>query len=359
MNNFIGTILVSILCSLLSGCGSEPQPLKEQSVKVITGKVTTEPQKRAITYLGRTRAESSSSLSFEISGLVSEVLVDIGDTVEQGELLAKLDTQVTLLQLKQTQADVQRAEFEVQNTRAELERRKKLIDRDLISLSEVEQWELQLTGAQAQLEVAKAARDLAQKKVNDTHLRAPYNGIISSRHVQAKQNVMQGQPIVDLVKADDTVEVTVFIPEKYAVPSLLQSNAFIHNGRQDALSGLVKDISGQANRFGLVEVLLTVKNTTTATIKPGIPVDVEFSLSAKPNGIQVPVSSVISGQNDNKFVIWRLSSESRTVSAVPVSVLSVHDETALVSGNLAHGDSIVTHGGTRLREGQLVSVISP
>lgn len=161
------------LIALLVACGSaeEVQP-KARPAMVVHPLPSGELMD---TYPGEVRARLESELAFRIGGKVAKRLVDVGDRVKAGQPLAELDPQDVRLQLEAARAQVRAAEANLQLVRAERDRYKKLMERQLISRSQYDNAENLYRSGEARLQQIQAEFNVANNQAGYAVLRATQN----------------------------------------------------------------------------------------------------------------------------------------------------------------------------------------
>ncbi|MBQ9666046.1 MAG: efflux RND transporter periplasmic adaptor subunit [Bacteroidaceae bacterium] len=151
------------------------------------------------TYVGEVEAESSTAVSFTGSGTVLRVLVDEGQRVSKGQLIAEMDA---------TQARNALANCEAQMRQANdaLARMKQLHDQN--SLADMKWVETQSQVAQAQAQL-----DMAKKAVADCRVYAPVSGVVGKKMMNAGETALPSQPVCTILNINN-VKVKVSVPEK-------------------------------------------------------------------------------------------------------------------------------------------------
>jgi RND family efflux transporter MFP subunit len=151
---------------------------------------------------GVLEAVNQSVVAAQVSGRIVELPVDVNDTVQKGDVLARLRDAEPHARLVAAQATLHEAE-------AEYRRVKDVFDKKLV--------------AQAQMDRATSARDSAQAAVDgameqESHalIRAPFAGIITERHVQVGELAVPGRPVVTLLSLD-RLRAVVDVPQQYVV----------------------------------------------------------------------------------------------------------------------------------------------
>ena len=143
-------------------------------------------------------ADQYSNLAFKKSGPLVEMNVDEGQTVRKGQIVAVMDP-------KDFALDLQAKKASFLNAQSQMERSKKLLEKNAVSIQEFEM-------KQATFINAKSAYEIAQSTFEDTKLRAPFDGFIQKKYVENYQRVQSGQQIVCLINPEK-LQVQFTIPE--------------------------------------------------------------------------------------------------------------------------------------------------
>lgn len=149
-----------------------------------------------------------------LSFYVKEVKVDVGEAVSLGQVLATLDDQTFRLNVEAVTATVGRAEVELADADRKSDRLQQIAKRDrgLVSRQMLDQAQTNAEAARKQLSYTRSRLNLAQRDLDRTVLRAPFDGVVTERHVDPFQEIDRGQPLFDL-HAEGAMEAAISIPE--------------------------------------------------------------------------------------------------------------------------------------------------
>ena len=150
-------------------------------------------------------------LSFRVEGKVSDVLVEEGDSVKSGDLLAKLDPTPLQEELSITQADLQTKLILLQQTESKLKRRESTAE-GAVSIEELEDYYYEKLSLESQIEETKAKIALNITHVEDTQLISPSSGMIITRIREPGSVLKIGEPVVTL-SLDKPIWIRAFISE--------------------------------------------------------------------------------------------------------------------------------------------------
>lgn len=273
---------------------NEELPL-ETLPKAVVSVLDVVPQPVDITdrYSGMVRPWERYTLAFEVAGRVRELGVnssgaplDEGDKVSHGQLIAQLDDRLFVAQLRESVANLEQAQ-------SDLQRATELRDRDAKSITEAEYQQLV-----TQVALSEARREIAQKRLDDATLRSPVDGVISKRMLNAGESINMHMPVFEIIEVD-RVLLVVGVPEsrvrsiKEGQPVRVQ---FVGRDRfrreSPAVSGQVFRVSQTADdKTGLFEVEVEIPNSDGA-IRPGL-IGVGEIVVERMEGFRVPFSTVV------------------------------------------------------------------
>ena len=242
------------LALLLSGCGREVEPPEEVVRAVRTIAVAEPASGRERRFSGVVEAADSSSLSFEVTGQITELNADVGERITEGQQIAVMDDSAYRLNVEAARAEEQRARVEAQDAQNEYSRVRRFYEMDgAISERAVEQSLALRDSAREAHNFAVSRLQLAERDLERTILRSPFTGVIAARHVDNFQQVTRGQKIFD-VFIEGAMEVAVSVPESeiehvyLGLPSVL-SFPGLQNRVYQGLVTEISEVAGTANAF--------------------------------------------------------------------------------------------------------------
>jgi membrane fusion protein, multidrug efflux system len=335
---------------LLSACQPETQSLPPEARPVRTVTVVKRDVGETLTYTGRIEAENETRLSFRIGGRMVERSTNVGNQVEPGQVLAKLEPQNELNALRSAQAAVAAAQAQFNEAKANYERQKFLLARDVASRVQFERAEQTQETARAQLDSSEAQLRVAQDHVSDTELKADAGGIVIATAAEPGEVVQAGQLIVRVAPKggrdavfDVPGQVLRSAPSDPAVAVSLTDDPAV------TTVGRVREVSPQADpvtRTFEVKVGLT---DPPAAMRLGATVIGRLQLDTAPT-IEIPATALT--EFDRRPAVWVVDPSSLTVSLRNVDVLRHNPATVAISNGLESGEIVVTAGSQALHPGQ-------
>lgn len=335
---------------LLTGCGeSQPDGSPARPVMVV------QPQPASATatvFPGEVRARYESALGFRTGGKISRRLVDVGDQVEKGALLAELDPEDAQLQVSALRAQLAAAQADLELARSERERHQQLLQRQLISASLFETRDNQFLAAKARADQARAQLNVARNQAEYAELRATDSGVIAQRLVEAGQVVAAGQTVF-VIAADGEREVAINLPEqsvdRFEVGQPVAIGLWSDPDRR--MLGKVREIAPSADPLSRTYAARIALADDAQSVDLGQSARVFFS-RADQNALALPLPA-LSADAGRQFV-WVVDPADSTVSRREVSIGAFGDNSVPILSGLESDDWVVAAGGHLLVAGQNV-----
>ena len=346
---FLPLALPVSLVFLLAACGHEEAAQTTVRPAMV---VQPEPSAQAIdSYPGEVRARYEPDLAFRIGGKVSRRLVEEGERVKANQPLAELDPQDVRLQLEATRAQVGAADANLSLVRAERDRYKTLMDRQMVSRSQYDNSENLYRSGEARLKQIKAEFDVANNQAGYAVLRAPQDGVVAKRAVEVGQVVSAGQTVFTLA-TDGEREVLISLPEQSFGRFKIGQPVSVELWSQpnQRFNGRIRELSPSADpksRTFAARVAFTsgaVPAELGQSARVFIQADGVIPLS-------VPLSA-LSAENGASYV-WRVQPDN-TLKRTPVRIGAFGEKTVPVLEGLSATDWVIAAGVHVLHEGQQV-----
>ena len=330
---------------LLAGCTSGTQKTQiagsNQAVKVKTQKLETNSGSAAQSYIGTIEESVSVPLSFLVAGSVEKVLVDEGQNVARGQLLAVLNSenyqnayQIALSKAKQAQDAFDRLDPVYKKG----------------SLPEVKYVEIQ-TG----LEQAKSMALISEKNIKDCKLYAPTSGIIGKRMIEPGMNIVPGNPVLQLVKIEK-VKVGIPVPENEITGIAKGQKVQVRVSAigNQLFEGKVTEIGVLSNPLSHTYTVKIELSNTDGTLKPGMVCEADISNPAIGNRIVVPLSAIQQNSNGEKFVFVANSGKAEKRAIETGSLVS---NGVVVKNGLSSGDLLITEGYQKINQNTTIEIM--
>lgn len=348
-STFLPLALPVSLVFLLAACGHEEAVQTSVRPAIV---VQPQPSAQAMdSYTGEVRARYEPDLAFRIGGKVSQRRVEEGERVRANQPLAELDPQDVRLQLDAARAQVAAAEANLSLVRAERDRYKTLMDRQMVSRSQYDNAENLYRAGEARLRQIKAEFTVAGNQAGYAVLRAPQDGVVARRAVEVGQVVSAGQTVFTLA-TDGEREVAISLPEQgFARFKIGQPvSVELWNQPDQRFTGHIRELSPAADpksRTFAARVAFTggkVPAVLGQSARVFIQADGIIPLS-------VPLSA-LSAENGASYV-WRVRPDS-TLERTPVRIGAFGEHSVPVLEGLHSTDWVIAAGVHVLHEGQQV-----
>ncbi len=198
-------------------------------------------------------------LGAEVAGLaVAELLVDEGDQVKKGQVLARLNRSILDAQLAQTNAQIVAAQGSAAEAAANERRAVELGQKGFVSKQSIDQRRSAAITARAQVSVYQAQRDEIQARLKQTVITAPSDGVIAVRGVSQGQVVVTGTEMFRIIR-DGKLEWNAELPDYQLTQLVVGQRASLTIGGQSTVEGTIRLISekiDEKSRNGVVHVAL-------------------------------------------------------------------------------------------------------
>ena len=339
---------------LLAGCeaSTAPAPTSERPVQI--QRVTFQNRATAREFVGVVRARHETDLGFRVAGKIVSRLVNAGDWIRAGDIVAQVDPQDFRLQLESSEAELTAATSSLSQAEADLERYSTLKTRGFASIAEYERKKAARDEADGRVSRARRALDIARNQLGYTDLRADADGVITATPVEPGQVVAIGQAVVRLAHRGEK-EAVIALPETWlgeARRSRATVSLWFDPGRR--FTAQLRELSPQADpatrtyaaRFTIADADDAVALGMTATVT--------LTRTAEADVARLPLSAVLNrGHGPAVYLV----EDSGALALKPVTLASFNEDTAFVSAGLSDGDKVVTLGVQKLEAGLRVRAI--
>ncbi len=342
--------------ALLSACQREVEQPKPEIRPVRTITIEKRAAGSTVAITGNVQAQNEINQSFRIDGRLVERLVDVGDNVKAGQLIASLDPQNEESSLQAARAQLSSAQARLVEARANYERMRDLVAEDAVSRAQFDQAEALRKTAEAQVEAARSQVSLAQNRLGYTRLFSSVTGVVTARGPEPGEIIAPGRMVVQVARegARDAV-FDVPVQVKNAAPRHPDIRIALASDPAVTAAGKVREIAPRADPVtGTFQVRVRLIDPPAA-MRLGTTVTGRMTLDAAP-AIEVPTTALV--RSGGKASVWLVDPTAKTVSQREITVGASGAHTVQVTGGLADGDIVVTAGVQALRPGQKVSLIA-
>ncbi|SER24847.1 efflux RND transporter periplasmic adaptor subunit [Neolewinella agarilytica] len=338
-------IVMLLFLVVFAGCNGheEEKTVLEATPKVINVETTVVKSfsgQTDLSYSGLVEAKETTPLSFKTPGSVVQVLVDEGEFVKKGKLLATLDD-------TNSKSSYELALQSKQQAQDAYDRMKPMKENGTLP-------EIQWVEVETGLNQATIVAEMAERSIEDNKLYAPKSGVIGDKNILPGVNVLPSATAFDLLDIN-SVYVNIPVPEREVGQLKKGQLAEVRiAATSQSLVGKIDRIGVEANAIShTYPVKILVKNEGW-NIKPGMVCDVVLKTDQEYNGMLLSSKALQLDVNGDQYVYLV---EGDVVKARPVSVTTLTKNDAVVQG-LEEGDVVVLSGHNKLRNGASVNVVN-
>jgi len=285
---------------------------------------------------GAIRARRVTEIGAEVSGRLVEVLVDVGDEVEEGDPLFQIDARPYQLGLAEVRAGLALARAESENAAHEVDRVAKLIQERAASEQHFDQLRTAAAVARAQVEQMEARVARAERDLECTVVRAPYPGSIVER--RAHEGAMAGPAPILVLQETGALEAVLDIPDAWPAPVRAGAEVRLYvEGLAEPLVTRIDRVSARVDPATHTYEVRGPVDDPSHTVKAGSYLRAEVEMSSGKAAPVVARSALLT--RDGRTYVFRVSGD--TVERVPVRVGVVDENRAQILSGVASGDEVV------------------
>ncbi|WP_162242404.1 efflux RND transporter periplasmic adaptor subunit [Rhizobium sp. Leaf371] len=344
-------LAATLAVTSLTACSDEEVPPPKPLPRVRVETVAPKPSVTEISLTGSIAARTETHLSFRTSGRIIERLVDVGDAVRRGQLLAQMDDEVQQADLESARATLLAATADLSHATAAFTRQQTLLRANSTAQTTYDLAEENLKVARASVKSAESALSNAEETLSYTKLTADADGVVTARNADVGETVQAAQAVFS-VAVDGPRDAVFDIYE-----SLLRSGeppevtVSLASDPSVAARGPVREIAPTVDRqTGTVRVKVGLDRPPAAMTLASV-VRGTVSLAGPPAFTLPPSALAASG---GKPAVWVLDPAKTTVSLRPVTVAEYQTDAMIIATGLKAGDRVVVDGTKLLRQGQTV-----
>jgi RND family efflux transporter MFP subunit len=339
---------------LVAGCEANTAPVARIDRPVQVQRVAFADSESKREFVGVVRARYETDLGFRVAGKIVTRVVNVGDSVRIGDVVARLDPEDLKLQVQSAEAELAAATSNLAQAAADFERYTKLKTNGWASIADFDRKKAASDEAQGRLDRARRSLDLARNQLGYADLKADADGVITATPAEAGQVVAIGQAVARLAHRGEK-EAVVALPETWlAEARTAKASVRLWAERDRSFAARLRELSPQADpatrtyaaRFTIEQADDAVAFGMTATVTLAQANDAKVA--------RLPLAAILNrGSGPAVFAI----DASGALVQRPVTVVSFTEDAALVTAGIGDGDRIVTLGVQKLELGLRVRAI--
>ncbi len=346
--------LYVVLCVFVGGCAAKGSSEEVKAVELPVLQVAVKDTTLHLDYVTSIEAVKNVEIRTRVQGFIKKIFVDEGAEVKKGQPLFQLDDRELAIVVAKAKANYNNAVAEAKTIEVEMERVKILLEKKVISATELDMMQAKLKAAQAKIEVAATEQHDADAKLSYTFIRSPFDGIIDRIPLKAGSLVGEGTLLTTISDNKDvfayfTVSENDYLNYKKQSPDSINNHvalllsdgtAYKHAGKIETVDGEFDEMTGSIAfraRFPNPEKLL----------RHGASGKVRLTEPAK-EALIIPQKSVFEVQDKNYVFVLDAENNVRMQNIIPQTRLSQY---YIVKDGLKTGDKIVYEGVQNVKEG--------
>lgn len=335
---------------------------------VTTAIVTTSNMAETVSVFGEVVAGRESAVAARVGGVAQDVPIRIGDLVEEGDVLARLDTELLEIELAQAEAQIAIAQAGISVSEARLDRAEKAFRRaeTLRQNSTIAEAQLEerasdfaeARGAQqealARIQASRNALEQARYRLDNAVVRAPFDAVVLDVATEVGQFITAGSQVATLIDAS-ALEIEANVPARYVSALRKDQPVTATTDIGDTVTLTLRAILPTEFAATRTRPVRFELQDTEATIAVGQTVTLDVPVSAPREVLVVPKDALVQAQGGwSVFVHEDGKAMPRTIEIGA----ALNSSFEVLSG-LNEGDEVVVRGNERLRPGQDIAPSGP
>jgi RND family efflux transporter MFP subunit len=349
----LGAMLSTAMLLLLAAC-SKDEPKKEDVRPVRAIVVGSSDIDVNAEFAGEVRPRVESRLGFRVGGKIIARKVDVGTVVKRGQVLMQLDPQD--LQLSQTQslATLRAAETQRDLARAELKRYEELRAQNFVSQAVLDARRSAFRSAQANVDAAKAGYSAQSNQAEYSTLVSDIDGVVTSISAEVGQVVAAGTPVASVANTSEK-EIVISLPEDQvdAMRKVQDVRVRMWANPNVAIPGKIREVSPVADPATRTYPVRVSIPGAGSDVRLGMTARVQFASKSPTAKMRVPMTALF--HEKSSTAVWVV--ENGAVRLVPVQVGGTSGNDIVIASGLSPGQTVVTAGVNKLKNGQKVKLL--
>ncbi len=310
---------------------------------------------RSIQQSGVVKAWQKAVILSEVAGKVKSISAKVGDSLEPGSPILKIDDEMLGYSVEQAKAHVLQLEANHETSVRELKRKKNLFKNKVISDFEFDIARAKEKADRAQLDSAKAQLKITQRDLRETAVSSPIKGILAERTVDIGTNIGLGTKVATVVDIEQ-VKIRVGVSEKAiadikeGLPVTIETDACPGH----TYNGSIYSVGTKADDLTLTFPLeVVIKNDKKPILKPGMVARLSIETGTYKNVVALPQEAVVT-KGDRQFV-WTI--EENKARPLAVTIGQTIASQIIISEGLSVGQAVIVSGHEILKDGSAVAIV--
>ncbi|MAQ83916.1 MAG: efflux transporter periplasmic adaptor subunit [Maritimibacter sp.] len=323
----------------------------ETALPVQIVEVTEQTLPRDYVLIGSIEAQNSYPAAFRTGGRIVEIAVEVGDDVNRGDLIARVDPAQANASLSAAEASLAAAEAALVQAEQARDRAANLVERGVGTQSTLDEAEEALTSAISSRDQAAAQLDRAWQAVEDTEIRAIEDVIVIERRADVGEVATAGSAVVSLASQGKR-EAVFYAPDVGGLSAFIGRSFTVSPRGSDAeFKARVREVSPVLTESGTVEVRAEIPEDLGEAMLIGATVTGSVTITSLPI-MRVPWNALTATADGP--AVWLVDPETMRAHLSGVEVWAYADVFVAITGGLEEGDLVVGAGSQFMYDGRLV-----
>lgn len=355
-------ICLLALLLVLGACGKQEIETEQRVRSVKTLVISDLASAQARKFPGTIEAVDSSRISFEVDGIIAGINVDVGAQFKKGDVLAVLDTKPFELNVESAKATLSRASAQLAEKKSAFEREQRIQAEDSGATTQraVDQARAAYESQIQNVSYNRSQLDLAERNLTNTELRAPFDGTVAARFVEASEVAARGQHILE-VYAEGAMQISVSVPEQIIdkVKTGVEGTVVLANRPDEPYVATVSEVGSAAISANAFPVKALIVNADER-VRPGMTAELELNFVAEgqPTGYLIPLQALLPGVEGDDRSVFLYDAATSTLRKTAVSTRGIQGNRVIVTQGVSPGDVLVVAGVPFLADGQEVRLMT-
>ncbi len=355
--SIVGFTAALIILLTTAGLGNATQsPEARLPVAVSTGTISIQSGfETPVNVFGLIESPKATTLSFDVAGQVTTLLVEEGDVVRQGDKLAYQDVKRLSARQRELQASLERANADLALAKVNNDRTISLVEKKLESAQRLDEAKASLNVAKAQVSEIKAALNSLDVEIEKATLIAPFEGVVNRRFFDEGSVVSAGRPVFGITSIDN-YQARFAVPADVVEQFDINEPVFVKVGDINVAGTVTQRLPVRNVQTRTIDILVTLNSNER--VRPGDMAILSGFRSHTETGAWLPVNALSNGLRGLWRVFVLTNQQNAQLEARVVEVVYTDGNKAFVRGALKDGEMYVSEGTHKLAPGQMVSVPS-
>jgi RND family efflux transporter MFP subunit len=343
------------LLPLLAACGDQATSATAKAERPVQiQRVAFQSEDASREFVGVVRARYETDLGFRVAGKITARIINVGDRVHAGDVIARLDPQDLKLQVASAEAELSAATSNLAQTASDELRFASLRSRGYAAVADYERKKAAKDEAEGRLERAHRALDLARNQLAYAELKADADGVITATLAESGQVVAIGQAVARLAHRGE-MEALVSLPETWLGEARAsQATVRLWSGPKRQFMARLRELSPQSDAMTRTYAARFTIEDADGTVALGMTATVTLSHAAEVSVVKLPLAAILNrGTGPSVYVV----DNSAGLELRPVTIASFTKDAALITSGVNNGERVVTLGVQKLDAGQKVRTI--